>query len=85
VSRTNLEIVEQAILAVNARDATAYGNLCHRDWELVTPLAPLEGPLRGEAGVREFSRNSIRQLTRFVSTSMSCEWSGEIVSLRSCG
>jgi ketosteroid isomerase-like protein len=54
MSRANLEIVERAIIAVNARDAAAYSDLCHPDWELATPLAPLEGTFKGEAGIRAF-------------------------------
>ncbi len=54
VSLTNVAVVERALAAINARDLTAYIDLCHPEWELVTPLAPLEGVLRGETGIREF-------------------------------
>ena len=57
VSVDNVAVVERALAAVNARDLAAYVDLCHPDWELVTPLAPLEGVLRGEAGIREFFSN----------------------------
>lgn len=50
----NLAVVERAIIAINARDAAAYRELCHPDWELVTPLTPLEGAFTGEAGIRAF-------------------------------
>ena len=50
----NVAVVERVLAAINARDLAAYIDLCHPDWELVTPLAPLEGVLRGEAGIRQF-------------------------------
>lgn len=54
VSVDNVALVERVLAAINARDLAVYIDLCHPDWELVTPLAPLEGVLRGEAGIREF-------------------------------
>lgn len=54
LSEASLGIIERAIIAINERDPAAYGDLCHRDWELVTPLASLEGVLEGEAGIRAF-------------------------------
>lgn len=50
----NVRTVERAIVAINERDLVAYSELCHPDWELFTPLAPLEGSLKGEAGIRAF-------------------------------
>lgn len=57
VSVENMAVVERALAAINARDLAAYIDLCHPDWELVTPLAPLEGVLRGDAGIRKFFSN----------------------------
>src|SRR3954469_24985446 len=54
MSEANVRIVERAIIAINERDLVAYSDLCHPDWELFTPLAPLEGSLKGEAGIRSF-------------------------------
>jgi ketosteroid isomerase-like protein len=42
-----------------------YLDLCHPDWELVTPVAELEGVLRGEAGVREFFSSLEQAATLF--------------------
>ena len=50
----NVAVVERALAAINARDLAAYIDLCDPEWALVTPLAPLEGVLRGESGIREF-------------------------------
>jgi ketosteroid isomerase-like protein len=54
VSLNNVAVVERALAAINTRDLAAYIDLCHSEWELVMPLAPLEGVLRGETGIREF-------------------------------
>ena len=54
MSQDNVEVVGRAIAAINARDVSAYIDLSHPDLELVMPTAPLEGTLRGKAGIQEF-------------------------------
>jgi ketosteroid isomerase-like protein len=54
MSQENVEVVKEAIAAINERDVDAYLALCGPDFELINPVAPLEGPSRGEHGVRSF-------------------------------
>ena len=54
MSQENLEIVRRAITAINERDVDAYLALCNSDFELINPLAPIEGSNRGEEGIRAF-------------------------------
>lgn len=54
MSQENVEVVKGAIAAINARDVDAYLALCAPDFELVNPVAPLEGSNRGEQGIRSF-------------------------------
>jgi ketosteroid isomerase-like protein len=54
MSRQNLEVVKRAISAINARDVDAYLSVCTSDFELINPVAAIEGPNRGEEGVRSF-------------------------------
>src|SRR5207248_1295375 len=44
MSEENVEIVQRAIAAVNNRDLDGYLALCASDVELITPVAPIEGP-----------------------------------------
>ena len=50
----NVEIVSRAVAAINDRDVDAYLALCDPDVELINQLAAIEGPNRGEAGIRNF-------------------------------
>jgi ketosteroid isomerase-like protein len=54
MSEANLEVVRRAIAALNDRDVDAYLALCTPDIELVSPLAPIEGPSIGPEGIRQF-------------------------------
>jgi ketosteroid isomerase-like protein len=54
MSQENVEVVERAIAAVNARDIEAYLACCTEDTELHTPLAPVSGVYKGPAGIRRF-------------------------------
>jgi ketosteroid isomerase-like protein len=56
MSKENVEIVRRAISAVNERDVDAYLALCSPDFELINPVAAIEGPNRGEQGGSELLR-----------------------------
>jgi ketosteroid isomerase-like protein len=50
----NVETVERAIAAINARDLDGYLACCTENVELVTPLAPLGAEYVGAEGIRRF-------------------------------
>ncbi len=54
MSQENVELVERAVAAINARDIDGYLACCTEDVELVTPMAPLGGVYEGPAGIRRF-------------------------------
>jgi hypothetical protein len=54
MSQENLDVVERAIAAVNARDIDGYLACCTDDVELRTPMAPVGGVYEGAAGIRRF-------------------------------
>jgi ketosteroid isomerase-like protein len=54
MSQENMDVVSRAISAINERDVDAYLALCKADIELINPLAAIEGPNRGEEGIRRF-------------------------------
>jgi ketosteroid isomerase-like protein len=54
VSQENVETVQRAIAAVNARDIDGYLSCCTKDIELLTPLAPLGAEYSGADGIRRF-------------------------------
>jgi ketosteroid isomerase-like protein len=54
MSRENVEVVQRAIAAVNARDVDGYLACCTEDIELRTPLAELEGSYVGPDAIRHF-------------------------------
>jgi ketosteroid isomerase-like protein len=54
MSDESVKVVRQAVAALNDRDVERYLGLCTRDVELISPLAPLEGPNAGVEGIREF-------------------------------
>jgi len=56
----NIEVVKRAITAINEQDVDAYLPLCTPDFELINPIAAIEGSNKGEHGVRAFF-DSIRE------------------------
>jgi ketosteroid isomerase-like protein len=54
MSQENIEIVKRAITAINERDVAAYLAVCASDFELINPIAAIEGSNKGEQGVRAF-------------------------------
>jgi len=54
MSQDNVEIIERAIAAINARDLDGYLACCTEDIELHTPLAALGGVYVGADGIRQF-------------------------------
>ena len=54
MSQENVEVVEQLIAALNARDVDQYLALCTPDVELLGPAAEIEGVARGEEGLRAY-------------------------------
>ena len=65
MSQENVEVVNQAISAINDRDVDAYLAVCRPDVELINPVAAIEGSNRGEAGVRSFFDGIREATTRF--------------------
>lgn len=54
MSQENVEVVRQALAALDRRDVEAYLEVASPQIELITPAAPLEGPLTGHEGIRKF-------------------------------
>ena len=54
MSQENVEVVERAVAAVNARDIEGYVACCTTDFELRGPLAPVAGVYEGPDGIRRF-------------------------------
>jgi ketosteroid isomerase-like protein len=54
MSQENVETVERAIAAINARDIDRYLACCTENVELLTPMAPLGAEYVGRAGIRRF-------------------------------
>jgi ketosteroid isomerase-like protein len=54
MSQENVEIVERAVAAVNARDVEGYVAYCTPDFELRGPLAAIAGVYKGPDGIRQF-------------------------------
>jgi ketosteroid isomerase-like protein len=54
MSEENVEIVRQAVAAINDRDVERYLALCAPDVELISPVAAIEGASVGAGGIREF-------------------------------
>lgn len=50
----NMDTVERAIAAINARDVDAYLACCTENVELLTPLAPVGAEYIGADGIRRF-------------------------------
>jgi ketosteroid isomerase-like protein len=54
MSQENVETVERAIAAINARDLDGYLACCTENVELLTQLAPLGAEYLGADGIRRF-------------------------------
>jgi ketosteroid isomerase-like protein len=54
MSEHNVEVVERAVAAVNARDLDGYLACCTEDVELWTPLAEITGVYEGRDGIERF-------------------------------
>jgi ketosteroid isomerase-like protein len=54
MSQENVETVERAIAAINARDIDGYLACCTENVELLTPLAPVGAEYFGADGIRRF-------------------------------
>ncbi len=65
MSQENLEIVERAISAINERDVGAYLALCNPDIELINQIAAIEGPNKGEQGIRLFFEGIVEATAKF--------------------
>jgi hypothetical protein len=65
MSEQNVEIVRRAITAINERDVDAYLALCNSDFELINPVARIEGSNRGEEGIRAFFEGINEAARRF--------------------
>jgi ketosteroid isomerase-like protein len=65
VSQENLDVVSRSISAINERDVEAYLAHCAADVELINPASGVEGPFRGEQGIRRFFEGIEESTTRF--------------------
>ena len=65
MSQENVEIASRAIAAINDRDVAAYLALCDPDVEMINPVSAIEGPNRGEAGIRNFFQTIDEAARRF--------------------
>jgi ketosteroid isomerase-like protein len=54
MSQENIDLVERAIAAMNARDIDGYLACCTEDIELQTPLTPIAGAYACPDGIRRF-------------------------------
>jgi ketosteroid isomerase-like protein len=54
MSQENVEVVERAIAAINARDIDGYLACCTEDVVLRTPMAEITGAYEGADGVKRF-------------------------------
>ena len=54
MSQENVEVVERAVAAVNARDIERYLACCTPDIEMRRPLADIGGRTKGLDGIRRF-------------------------------
>src|SRR5436309_13344082 len=54
MSQENVEMVERAVAAINARDIDAYRACCTENVKLETPMAAAGGVYEGTDGIRRF-------------------------------
>ena len=65
MSQENVEVVKRAISAINERNVGAYLALCNPNIELINPIAAIEGPNKGEEGIRRFFEGINEAATEF--------------------
>ena len=56
MSQENVEVVRRALAALDRRDVEAYLEVASPQIELIMPASPLEGPITGHDGIRDFFR-----------------------------
>jgi ketosteroid isomerase-like protein len=56
MSQENVEVVRRALAALDRRDVEAYLEVASPQIELITPALPLQGPITGHEGIRDFFR-----------------------------
>jgi ketosteroid isomerase-like protein len=56
MSQENVEVVRRALAALDRRDVQAYLEVASPQIELITPASPLQGPITGQEGIRDFFR-----------------------------
>ena len=56
MSQDNVEVVRQALAALDRRDVEAYLEVASPQIELITPASPLQGAITGHEGIRDFFR-----------------------------
>jgi ketosteroid isomerase-like protein len=54
MAQANMDVIEQAVAAINARDLDGYLACCTPDIEIHTPLAAIGGMYEGPAGIRRW-------------------------------
>ena len=54
MSQENVELIERAVAAINARDLDGYLAYCTADIELHTPMAAVGGVYEGPVGIRRW-------------------------------
>ena len=59
MSQENVEVVRRALAALDSRDVEAYLEVASPQIELITPALPLQGPISGHEGIRDFFRDDI--------------------------
>jgi ketosteroid isomerase-like protein len=56
VSQENVEVIREALAALDRRDVEAYLEVASPEIELINPALPIQGPITGHDRVREFFR-----------------------------
>ena len=56
MSQENADVVRRALAALDRRDVEAYLEVASPQIELITPALPLQGPITGHEGIRDFFR-----------------------------
>src|SRR5215216_4895137 len=57
MSQENVEVVRQALAALDRRDVEAYLEVASPQIELITPALPVQGLITGHEGIRDFFRD----------------------------
>jgi ketosteroid isomerase-like protein len=57
MSQENVDVVRRALAALDRRDVEAYLEVASPQIELITPALPLQGPIAGHEGIRDFFRD----------------------------